>query len=91
MNDPQKRHNKREKRQRFIHWIALWHRLSHICLFLLLILQEYVDLETSFMVSLEPSTPTPLEPPTAPRNSIGTEHELENCEMSRIQAVKAAN
>ena len=42
------------------------------------------------MISLEAATPTSLEPPTAPRNSIGTEHELENCEMS-IQAVKAAN
>ena len=42
------------------------------------------------MISLEPATPTSLEPPTAPRNSIGTEYELENCEMS-IQAVKAAN
>ena len=29
---PQKRHNKREKRQRLIDWIALWHQLSHKCL-----------------------------------------------------------
>ena len=90
MNDPQERHNKREKRQRFIYWIALWHQLSHKCLFSLLILQEYIDLETSFVILLEPATPPPLEPPTAPRNSIGTEYELENCEML-IQAVKAAN
>ena len=38
----------------------------------------------------EPTTPTPLEPPTAPRNSMEAEHELENYGNS-IQAVKAAN
>ena len=42
------------------------------------------------MISLEPATPTPLEPWTARRNSMRTEHKLENYEMS-IQAVKTAN
>ena len=42
------------------------------------------------MISLEPATPTPLEPSTARRNSMRTEHKLENNEMS-IQAVKTAN
>ena len=38
----------------------------------------------------EPATPTPLEPPKAPRNSMEAEHELENYENS-IQAEEAAN
>ena len=42
------------------------------------------------MISLETATPTPLEPPNAPRNSVRTDHKLENYEMS-IQAVKTAN
>ena len=42
------------------------------------------------MISLEPATPTPLEPSTARRNPMRTEHKLENYEMS-IQAVKTAN
>ena len=42
------------------------------------------------MISFEPATATPLEPSTDRRNSMKTEHKLENYEMS-IQAVKTAN
>lgn len=45
-----------------------------------ILFQEYIDLEASLMSPLEPQTPTSSEPPSTPRNSVGTDHEPENDE-----------
>ena len=44
---------------------------------LIVLRQEYIDLDASQMSAMEPQTPTSSEAPSTPRHSFGTEHDTE--------------
>ena len=55
------------------HWARTGRRFIELIRFCLNYFQEYLDLD-----ALEPQTPTSSEPPSTPRNSLGTEHDTDN-------------